>query len=145
MTEDAMTAEPTAVVNRLHNALNRHDLDAFVACFDPAYRSEQPAHPKRAFGGYDQVRANWSAFFAAVPDLSADLLSTATAGETVWSEWAWTGLRHDGSTLDMRGVIIMGIAADRIAWARLYMEETETAGANIDEAMRNLTHTSSPE
>jgi hypothetical protein len=140
-----MPANPTAVVNRLRDALNRHDLDAFVACFDPAYHSEQPAHPNRAFGGYDQVRTNWSAVFAAIPDLAADLLRTVTAGDTVWSEWAWTGHRHDGTTFDMRGVIIFGIPAGHIAWARLYMEETETAGANIDDTVRDLTHTPSPD
>jgi hypothetical protein len=29
---------------RLLDAINAHDLDAFVACFDPGYSSEQPAH-----------------------------------------------------------------------------------------------------
>jgi hypothetical protein len=60
-------------------------------------------------------------------------------GDTFWSEWAWSGHRRDGSNLDMRGVIIMGIKDDHIAWARLYIEETEVAGADIDAAMRHLT------
>jgi hypothetical protein len=29
-------------VERLHTAMNQHDLEAFLACFDPHYRSEQP-------------------------------------------------------------------------------------------------------
>jgi len=33
------------LVERLRQAINKHDLDAFVACFDPDCRSEQPAHP----------------------------------------------------------------------------------------------------
>jgi hypothetical protein len=56
------------VLERLRDAQNAHDLDAFVACFDPRYRSEQPVHPDRAFVGSDQVRANWAAVFAGVPD-----------------------------------------------------------------------------
>ena len=36
------------VFERLHDAQNRHDLDAFVACFDSDYRSEQPVHPDRS-------------------------------------------------------------------------------------------------
>jgi ketosteroid isomerase-like protein len=134
-----MASNPTAEVRRLHEAMNRHDLDAFVACFDPHYRSEQPAHPNRAFGGYDQVRTNWATFFAGVPDFHAELLRGTAQGDTAWSEWAWSGHRHDGSALDMRGVIIMGIQDGRIAWGRLYMEEAEQAGADIDATMRDLT------
>ena len=49
----AVTAD---VLERLRDAQNRHDLDSFVDCFDPAYRSEQPVHPDRAFTGREQVR-----------------------------------------------------------------------------------------
>jgi hypothetical protein len=29
-----------AVLERLHQAQNQHDLDAFLACFDPEYQAE---------------------------------------------------------------------------------------------------------
>ena len=58
-------------VERLHNAMNQHDLEAFLACFDPNYRSEQPAHPIRGFGGREQVEKNWSALFEGIPDFHA--------------------------------------------------------------------------
>ena len=38
--------------------MRRDEIEAFVACFDPSYRSDQPAHPDRAFQGSDQVRKN---------------------------------------------------------------------------------------
>jgi hypothetical protein len=50
----------TDVIERLRDAQNAHDLDGFVACFDPRYRSEQPVHPDRAFVGSEQVRRNWA-------------------------------------------------------------------------------------
>jgi hypothetical protein len=131
-----MSATPRAVVDRLHRAMNRHDLETFVGCFSPDYRSEQPAHPNRAFGGYAQVRTNWAAFFAGVPDFQAELLGVSVDGEVVWSGWAWTGHWSDGSAHDMRGVIIMGIENELIAWARLYMEETEQEGADIGATLR---------
>src|SRR6185312_2642333 len=53
--------DPGSVLERLLEALNAHDLDAFVACFHDAYESEQPAHPARAFSGRKQVRKNWGA------------------------------------------------------------------------------------
>jgi hypothetical protein len=48
----------TMVIERMAEALNRYDLKGFLECFDPNYRSEQPAHPNRGFGGKEQVRKN---------------------------------------------------------------------------------------
>jgi hypothetical protein len=70
------------MVESLREAINNHDLDAFVACFDPDYRSEQPAHPAREFRGRDQVRKNWSTFFQEIPDLQAELLASIAAENT---------------------------------------------------------------
>lgn len=110
----ALEAAPTDVVERLRRAMNRHDLEAFLACFDPAYRSEQPAHPSRGFGGREHVEKNWSALFEAIPDFHAQLLATATEGA------------------------LFEIEDGRIIAGRLYMEEVEDAGADIDETVRRL-------
>src|SRR5215207_10128758 len=83
--------------------MHRHDLAAFVACFDADYDSEQPAHPDRRFRSREQVERYWSAMFAGLPDFRADLLRSAVAGDTVWAEWRWQGTRADGTTLDARG------------------------------------------
>jgi len=135
---------PADVLRRLHLAMNRHDLEEFLDCFDPLYRSEQPAHPTRGFGGREQVEKNWSALFEGVPDFRAELLATAGEGDTSWSEWRWTGTRADGSNLDMRGVTLFTIENGRVVAGRLYMEEVEDAGGNIDETVRRLTGRASP-
>ena len=126
---------PAAVVAALAEAMNAHDIDAFVALFAEDYDSRQPAHPDRAFRGCDQVRANWSAVFAGVPDFRAELTATATDGETVWSEWRWHGTHVDSSPLEMTGVIVLGVREGSIAWARLYVEPVEQAGAGIEAAV----------
>ena len=125
-------------VERVHWAMNQHDLQAFVACLDPNYRSEQPAHPGRGFGGREQVEKNWSALFEAVPDFHAQILATATEGDTVWSEWHWTGTRANEVPLDMRGVTLFEVRNGQIVSGRLYMEEIEEAGADIGETVRRL-------
>ena len=127
-----------SVLERMHRALNAHDIDAFVELFSPDYRSEQPAHPDREFGGREQVRENWGGTFQEVPDFHADLLRSAVSGDTVWSEWDWYGTRKDGSRLEMRGVVLMGVQEGQIAWARLYMEFVERGGAGIREAVRRM-------
>ena len=125
------------VMNRLLAAMNAHDVDAFVACFAPDYRSEQPAHPSRAFEGYDKVRANWTSVFAGVPDFNAELLLSATTDDGVEiGEWRWRGTHADGSPFAMRGVTVMGIEGEQIAWGRLYMEAVEQDGADIDQMVR---------
>ncbi len=119
--------------------MNAHDVDAFVACFAEDYDSVQPAHPDRAFRGCEQVRANWSAIFAGVPDFRADLLRADAVGDTAWSEWRWEGTQTAGERLDMAGVIVFGVRDGRIAWARLYVEPVERTGAGIDAAVSDMT------
>jgi hypothetical protein len=127
----------TEVLERLRDAQNRHDLDAFVACFHPEYRSEQPVHPDRAFVGSEQVRTNWAEVFAGVPDFQAELVRSAEVGDTWWAEWHWQGTRTDGTRLEIRGVTIFGVREDRIVWGRLYLEDVEP-GQGIDQAVRHM-------
>jgi ketosteroid isomerase-like protein len=140
-----MKVNPKEVLERLHRAVNQHDLEAFVACFHPDYRSEQPVHPNRGFGGREQVRTNWQALFEGMPDFHAELVATAAEGDTVWSEWHWTGSRANEAPLDIRGVTLFGIEAGRIVSGRLYMEEVEEAGGDIDETVRRLAEGTRPE
>jgi ketosteroid isomerase-like protein len=128
-----------AVIERLHAALNAHDIEAFVDCFAHDYRSEQPAHPDRAFSGREQARENWSAIFEGVPDFRSELVSACADGATISSEWHWQGTQAGGEPLDMAGVTVMGVRDERIAWARLYVEPVERAGAGIDAAVERMT------
>jgi len=126
------------VMNRLLGALNEHDLDAFVECFAPDYRSEQPAHPDRRFVGRDKVRENWTNVFAGIPDFHAELLTSSDIGGAVEiGEWHWSGTHNDGMPFAMAGVTVMGIADQHIAWGRLYMEVIEQDGADIDAMVRD--------
>src|SRR5215211_84217 len=86
-----------AVTERLLEALNVHDLEGQLACFSEDYRSEQAAHPARAFSGREQVRENWSKLYECIPDFRAELLRLAVAGEAEWGEWIWRGTKEDGT------------------------------------------------
>jgi ketosteroid isomerase-like protein len=129
------------VIERLTAAQDGHDLDGMLACFRADYRSEQPLFPSRDFQGVDQVRTNWSALFEAIPDFRAELLRSAADGDTVFAEVHWTGTKADGEPLDERGVIIAGIADDRVAWARFYVDEVEREGSGIDAVVRRMAGT----
>ena len=127
-----------AVSERLRQAMNAHDLEAHVGCFRDDYRSEQPVHPARTFTGREQVRENWSKLYDSIPDFRAELLRLAVMDSTEWAEWTWRGTKEDGTPLEERGVTIVGIRDGLIAWGRLYLEETEREGADIDETVRGM-------
>lgn len=128
---------PAPLVERLRRATNAHDLDALVACFAPGYRNETPVHPERGFVGRDQVRKNWEQIFAAIPDLTSEVLSCVVDGDTVWSEWEHRGTRPDGSKHVMRGVVIFGVEGGVATWARFYLEPVQEGGAGVDEIVRS--------
>jgi ketosteroid isomerase-like protein len=129
---------PAAVVERLLEAVNAHDLETMVACFADDYVNEWPAHPQRGFRGNQQVRSNWSQIFAGVPDLRARLPRVVVDGDTVWTEWDISGTRRDGAAFLMRGVSIFGVAEGRLAWVRFYLEPVEEASGDVDAHTRRV-------
>ncbi len=127
---------PEAMVDRLVQATNAHDIDALVDCFSPEYRNETPAHPGRGFHGQAQVRRNWEQIFAMVPDVTATVVRRAVEDDAVWSEWEMQGTRRDGSAHVMRGVIIFGVRDGRASWARFYLEPVDESGGDVNDAVR---------
>jgi ketosteroid isomerase-like protein len=115
-------SSPKLVFERMIQATNRHDLEAMVAFFAPDYRSEQPFHPERNFVGQEGVRKNWSFFFTTIPDIQIEIMGEVEEGDTVWAELHYQGTQTDGKKHATRGVILMGIQANQIIWARLYIE-----------------------
>jgi ketosteroid isomerase-like protein len=145
MTDDPGQVErPLQMVERLRQATNDHDLEALVGCFAADYRNETPAHPERSFTGRDQVRKNWTQIFAAVPDVTADVVAHAEQGDTVWTEWEHRGTRPDGSPHVMRGVVIFGVVDGLADWARFYLEPVQAGGGDVDAAVRRQVSTDAP-
>ena len=138
---------PETVVDRLVKAVNDHDLEALVACFDEDYVNETPVHPQRGFRGNAQVRKNWTQILAAVPELQARVLNRAVDQNRVWTEWDMAGIRHDGSPFLMAGVVIFGVTEGRIASARFYLDPVDRdsgdVNASVSRAVGNPIHSGS--
>lgn len=125
---------------KLRDALNNHDIETFVSCFDENYYSEQPVHPDRTFQGREQVRKNWTSNFEEMPDFLGQLIRYSINNDCVWTEWEWQGTRRDNSKMFMRGIMIIGVQNDKIMWGRLYIEPVEVTGKGIEAAVKEVMH-----
>lgn len=130
-----------SVIERLVQAVARHDLDALVECFAEDYVNETPAHPGRGFRGRDQVRQNWTRILDAVPDLHPTIHRSSFDGGTAWTEWELAGTRTDGDPFLLRGVVIYQVGDGLIRSARFFLEPVDDSGADVDEAVRTLVRT----
>jgi ketosteroid isomerase-like protein len=128
----------TDIIERLAAAMNQHDLDGAVSLMHEDYRSEQPAHPGRAFLGRAQMRANWEAMFAGVPDFRGEVLGSVQDGAMTWTEWHWSGTRTDGLPLNMRGVTLFETRDGQIVAGRLYMEDVEREAIGIADTVESI-------
>jgi limonene-1,2-epoxide hydrolase len=128
----------TDVIDRLAVAMNAHDLDAVAGLIHEDYRSEQPAHPGRAFTGRAQMLANWEAMLAGIPDFCAGIRRSVQDGDTIWTEWRWSGTRSDGQAFEVRGVTLFEVTDDQIVAGRLYMEDVERDVTGIEQAVEAL-------
>jgi len=132
------SAQPPSAIERLQRAWNTHDLDALAACFRPGYASTHPLHPDWGLAGVKQMQRSWAALFDAIPDFQADLLRWAANGDTVWTEWRWSGASLDGAAVMGGGVMIFGLAGDQIVWMRGYTEMQSIAGPDWDAVLAEV-------
>ena len=128
----------TSMLERLRDATNAHDPALLASLFAQDYRSTQPIHPSRGFGGSAQVLENWSAVFEAIPDFTSELVASSLDGDTEWGEWAWQGHHVDGAPFAMRGVTIFVVRDGLVVEGRLYMEPVESAGGDIKASVQQL-------
>jgi ketosteroid isomerase-like protein len=133
---DSHTSSGLALVERLKEAVNRHDLESLAGCFALNFLNETPVHPTRSFRGREQVRRNWAQIFAGVPDIEAEVLRSSVDRDSAWTEWEMRGTRRDGAHHLMRGVSIFGVGDDQFTSVRFYLEPVEEGGAAVDAAVR---------
>ncbi|MDQ3766412.1 MAG: nuclear transport factor 2 family protein [Actinomycetota bacterium] len=134
----------SSVIDTLVDAVNRHDLEALVACFNDGYVNETPAHPQRGFRGNEQVHRNWTQIFAAVPDIRARVPRIAVNDDAMWSEWEMSGTRRDGTPFRMAGVVIFGMRDTKIASARFYLEPVDQDSGDVNAAVSRVVGSSTP-
>lgn len=138
VTEAAPERSPAEVVQSLHRATNRHDLDGIVAHFARDYALEDPTRPDRSFRGSDQVRRNWTGILAGMPDLVLEERGLVVDGPMAWTEIALRGHGADGSERVLRGVMIFRVVAGLIERGTFYLAPVVRDGIDADAAVRTV-------
>ncbi|MGN6443493.1 MAG: nuclear transport factor 2 family protein [Arthrobacter sp.] len=135
---------PDGPVRRIFNAAGQHNLDAMMAEFADDYVNTTPNHPSRSFTGSAQVRSNWSALFAGIPDLSVEVSDAATGTDgKVWVEWGSHGTRRDGTAVEQAGVGIFSLRGNQVAAVRFYLEPVDQDAGDVNAAVRAIAGTGS--
>ena len=109
--------EKLALLRRVLDGFNAHDLDAILEDFDETCVFESPRGPDpwgRRFVGKDEVRTGLEARFTSIPDVRYRSEGDFVAGDRGVSEWTLTGTTVDGERLEVRGCDLWTFQRDRI-------------------------------
>lgn len=138
MGDERGPADPLSLAQSWIGAINGHDLDAVVGCFDEAYEDEAPARRGEHVRGDAEVRENYERLHRDLSDLQAELLDSAVEGSTLWMEWRLRGRRADGTIMEFAGVNIFEVRGGRFVRGRIYTELVRDAGG-IEEQIDRMT------
>jgi ketosteroid isomerase-like protein len=95
-----------AVLERMVDAFNAHDLDAIMSLFAEDCVFESPRGPEawgRRFQGQSAVRKGLGARFTTIPDVHYGDGNHFVSGDRGVSEWTLTGTTTEGTRLNVRG------------------------------------------
>lgn len=96
-----MTPEETLA--RAIEAFNRHDADEFANLHAPNVRAYDPQYPE-PLQGRAAIREDIAAFFAAFPDIRAEVESVLSRGDTIAAEVTIRGT-HEGPLITPGGEV----------------------------------------
>jgi ketosteroid isomerase-like protein len=106
-----------AVLERMLDGFNRHDLDAIMSLFAQDCVFEAPRGPDpwgRRFEGKEAVAEGLGARFTGIPDVSYEGHGDFVSGERGVSEWTLRGTTVDGQGLEVRGCDIWTFRGDEV-------------------------------
>jgi ketosteroid isomerase-like protein len=106
-----------AVLERMLDGFNEHDLDGIMSLFADDCVFESPRGPDpwgRRFEGKEEVAEGLAARFTGIPDVSYQGHGDFVCGERGVSEWTLRGTTVDGQRLEVRGCDIWTFRDDQI-------------------------------
>jgi ketosteroid isomerase-like protein len=106
-----------AVLERVLDGFNRHDVDAIMSVFaeDCVFQSPRGPDPwGHRFVGQEAVRKGFAARFDGIPDVRYESEGDFVSGNRAVSEWTLTGTTVEGERLELRGCDLWTFRGDEI-------------------------------
>ena len=121
---DDVTAATIAAMERLDDAMNRHDVDAVMAAMteDCVFETTFPAPDGRRFVGQVEVRAAMEEFFAGSPHAHFDIEEMFAVGDRAVVLWTYHWVEADGTPGHIRGVDVDRVRDGKVQESLAYVK-----------------------
>jgi ketosteroid isomerase-like protein len=115
--EDALTATTIKIVHELEEALNRRDIDAFMALItdDCVFENTSPAPDGGRYEGRSAIRTFLEEFFQSTPSIAFKTEDLFASGNRCVVRWVFHWINSAGEHGHMRGVDVFHIRNGKMA------------------------------
>lgn len=118
-------AEATlAIIQRFHDAFNRHDVDAIMAAMtdDCAFENTYPPPDGERFVGQAVIRGFWERLFSESPQAVFEIEELFATEDRGVIRWHYRWVSADGTSGHIRGVDIFRVRDAKIAEKLSYVK-----------------------
>ncbi len=124
MEGDILTNATTTAVERLLDALNRHDVDAMVAAMtaDCVFEDTLPKPDGARHSGREAVRHYWEAFFRRSREANIEVEEIFAAGDSCAVRYLYRWVDENGSPGHVRGATLFHVRSGHVAEMRAYVK-----------------------
>ena len=126
-----LDAERLATLDRLFDALNRHEVDAVMRCFTPdaTFRAATgPDADGRLLIGTERIGEAFAAVWHDMPDARWALHRSRILGDEAISEWLFTGTGRD-SRVEVEGLDLFGFDGALVASKSAFRKDRRPVAA----------------
>jgi ketosteroid isomerase-like protein len=119
------SAEATlAMIQRFHDAFNRHDVDAIMAAMtdDCVFENTYPPPDGERFEGQSTVRAFWEHLFSESPQAAFEVEEIFASEDRGVIRWRYRWVSADGTEGHIRGVDIFRVRNGKVAEKLSYVK-----------------------
>ena len=123
--EDTRTTAMLEVIQRFHDAFNRHDVDAVMAAMtdDCVFENTYPPPDGERYAGQAAVRRFWEQFFSSSPQAVIEPEEIFAAGDRCVMRWRYRWASDEpGKPGHIRGVDIFRVRDGKVAEKLSYVK-----------------------
>jgi len=113
-----------AAIERFNEALNRHDVDAVMACMtdDCIFENTYPPPDGQRYVGQAAVRAFWEELVRSTPDAHFDAEEIFAAGDRCTVRWRYRYTGSDGTAGHICGADVFRVRDGKVAEKLAYVK-----------------------